>query len=86
LKQFVIPAKAGIQPSASSSSTCSGMLAQCVGGAAQAGVVGADGDLDVVEQAFGEARPSKVWRATARTASFMAWLLCVVLTIRLHIE
>jgi hypothetical protein len=54
-----------------------------VGGAGQAGVEGADGDLDVVEQALGELAAVEVPAATSRTAVFMAWLLWVVETIRL---
>jgi hypothetical protein len=55
-----------------------------MGGAGQAGVVGADGHLDLVEQPSVISRPSNCSRATARTASFMAWLLWVVETIRLQ--
>jgi hypothetical protein len=52
-------------------------------GAGQAGVEGAHGDLDVVEQALGQGAPVQVARATARIARFMASLLCVVDTTRL---
>jgi hypothetical protein len=67
---------------------------QRMGGAAQAGVVGARcahrDSIDVVAagprvtQGIAAVERPLCSRATARTASFMAWLLCVVLTIRLH--
>jgi hypothetical protein len=60
-------------------------LAQRVRGAREAGVERADGHLDVVEQASVGSWPSRYWRATWRIASFIAWLLCVVETMRLHI-
>jgi hypothetical protein len=60
-------------------------LAQRVGRARQARVERADRHLDVVEQGLGRLVAVEVLRATSRIASFIAWLLWVVDTMRLHI-
>jgi hypothetical protein len=54
--------------------------------AGQAGVIGADRDLDVVQHAFGDLSTARrCFSATSSTARFIASLLWVVETIRLHI-
>ena len=58
-------------------------LAERMGGAREAGIEGADGDLDMVEQPFRDLAARKVLIATFFTARFIASLLLVVETIRL---
>jgi len=47
-------------------------------------IIGAKRDFDVVEQPSVNSRPSRNCVATERIASFIAWLLLVVETIRLQ--
>ena len=47
-------------------------LAQRMGGAGQTGVIGADGDFQMVEQPLGQFLAVQIAMATARTASFIA--------------
>ncbi len=60
-------------------------LTERMGGAGQAGVIGADGDLNMIQHAFGDAVLTERWRtATSLTARFMPSLLWVVDTMRLQ--